>query len=361
MIIEPLPAHPTETDISELKALMSDCIHGGASIGFLLESSDEELAAYWKKVIDEASQAKNRVIFIAREERGGPIVGSAQLACETRANGRHRAEVQKLMVLRHNRGKGVASLLMRELENNARARGVKLLFLDTSEGAGGAKYFYELQGYIYAGGIPGFALDPDGKSAQNAIYFKELPPVERPDDTEDDGKPVDYFLTPMNEAHWPEVARIYEEGIATGHATFASQAPATWAEFAKSKIAGCSFVCIDNIEGNVLGWVALSPTSSRAVYAGVAEVSLYVAPEQRGRGVGGALMAQVIKASESGGIWTLQSGTFPENRASIALQQRYGFRVLGRRERVALMNHGPFAGRWRDTLVLERRSAVAGI
>ena len=160
-------------------------------------------------------------------------------------------------------------------------------------------------------------------------------------------------------ADWPAVAAIYREGIATGHATFASAPPDSFAEWIESKVAGCSLVARDAV-AVVVGWACLTPVSDRCVYAGVAEVSVYVAAAARGRGVGDALMADLIERSEVAGIWTLQAGIFPENQPSIALHMRHGFRQLGRRERIGKMTHGPLAGQWRDTLLLERRSSVAG-
>jgi phosphinothricin acetyltransferase len=163
----------------------------------------------------------------------------------------------------------------------------------------------------------------------------------------------------MTAADWPVVAEIYREGIATGHATFATEPPATFGDWNKSKVVGCSLIARDET-GLVLGWACLTPVSDRCVYVGVAEVSVYVAQAARGRGVGDALMRDVIARSEVLGIWTLQAGIFPENKSSIALHVRNGFREVGRRERIGKMTHGPFAGQWRDTVLLERRSNVAG-
>lgn len=164
----------------------------------------------------------------------------------------------------------------------------------------------------------------------------------------------------MTAADWPAVAAIYREGIATGHATFAPAPPDSHAEWSESKVAGCSLVARET-PGGIVGWACLTPVSDRCVYAGVAEVSVYVATAARGRGVGDALMADLIERSEVAGIWMLQAGIFPENQSSIALHMRHGFRQVGRRERIGKMTHGPLAGQWRDTLLLERRSAVAGV
>jgi phosphinothricin acetyltransferase len=168
-----------------------------------------------------------------------------------------------------------------------------------------------------------------------------------------------YAIEPMAEGDWPAVAAIYREGIATGNATFAAAPPDSWQSWRAGKINACSIVARG--EGTIMGWAAVSPTSGRACYAGVVEHSLYVAEAARGLGVGSALLAALIQITEAHGIWMLQSSIFPENQASLALHERHGFRVVGRRARIARMEYGPWAGRWRDTLLLERRSAVVGL
>lgn len=157
----------------------------------------------------------------------------------------------------------------------------------------------------------------------------------------------------MTPDHWRAVRGIYLEGIATGNATFETSAP-EWETWDKGHLRACRFVARD--DGNVLGWAALSPVSGRCVYAGVAEVSVYVSERARGRGVGTALLQALIAASEQNAIWTLQAGIFPENVASVKLHEALGFRVVGRRERLGAMN-----GQWRDVLLLERRSRVVGV
>jgi len=162
------------------------------------------------------------------------------------------------------------------------------------------------------------------------------------------------LLRAMTPADWPAVAEIYREGIATGHATFNTDAP-TWEEWDAGHLAHSRLVALDR-EG-VLGWAALIPVSDRCVYAGVAEESVYVAERARGRGVGRALLEGLIAASEGKGVWTLQAGIFPENTASVALHEKLGFRVVGRRERLGRMA----GGEWRDVLLLERRSTRIGV
>ena len=162
-----------------------------------------------------------------------------------------------------------------------------------------------------------------------------------------------YTLHKMQPSHWEQVRRIYLEGIATGHATFETGAPA-WEQWDAGHLAeGRLIACAGE---NVLGWAALSPVSSRCIYAGVVEISVYVAQSRRGQGIGSALLNALIEASEQQEIWTLQAGIFPENTASIALHKRHGFREIGRRERIGKMN-----GVWRDTVLLERRSSTVGV
>ena len=158
----------------------------------------------------------------------------------------------------------------------------------------------------------------------------------------------------LNEEHWPAVESIYREGIATGHATFEAEPP-SWEEFDTGKLPDQRLVAVEN--GTVLGWAAASATSSREVYRGVAEHSVYVAAAARGRGIGRDLLTALIDSTDAAGIWTLQSGIFPENLGSLALHDALGFRVVGRRERIALMAYGPMAGEWRDVLLVERRSS----
>jgi L-amino acid N-acyltransferase YncA len=160
-------------------------------------------------------------------------------------------------------------------------------------------------------------------------------------------------IEPMLEQDWPAVRSIYVQGIDTGNATFEKSAP-EWASWDAGHLRACRLVARSS--GVVLGWAALSPVSSRCVYAGVAEVSVYVARQAQGQRIGAKLLASLVEASEREGIWTLQAGIFPENTASVELHKRQGFRVVGTRERLGSMD-----GRWRDVLLLERRSKVSGV
>jgi len=164
----------------------------------------------------------------------------------------------------------------------------------------------------------------------------------------------DVVALPLTEQDWPAVQSIYAAGIATGHATFEA-APPSWEDFDVAKALEHRLVAVDPA-GRVLGWAAVVAVSDRCVYAGVVEHSVYVAPDAQGRGVGRLLLEELIVSTEAAGVWTIQSGVFPENTASLALHAAAGFRTVGVRERLGLMSHGPMAGRWRDVVLLERRS-----
>jgi L-amino acid N-acyltransferase YncA len=164
-----------------------------------------------------------------------------------------------------------------------------------------------------------------------------------------------FFIEKMLPEDYPSVNKIYEEGIATGHATFQTAAP-NWQNWDKSHLPDARLVARSSDDGLVLGWGALTPVSSRCVYAGVAEVSIYVAKSAREMGVGQAILQELIGESEKIGLWTLQSGIFPENLASIKLHEKCGFRIVGRRERIGKMGEI-----WRDNLLLERRSLKNGV
>ena len=161
-------------------------------------------------------------------------------------------------------------------------------------------------------------------------------------------------IVSLTEAYYAQVNNIYLEGIATGNATFQTEGK-SWDEWNRNHLLKPRLLAIEN--ELVLGWAALSPVSARPVYAGVAEVSIYIAERARGKGVGAALMKELIIQSEAAGIWTLQAGIFPENRASITLHQKFGFRVVGYRERIGQTA----TGFWRDTILMERRSTKVGI
>lgn len=152
--------------------------------------------------------------------------------------------------------------------------------------------------------------------------------------------------------HWQAVKAIYENGMATGMATFQTEAP-EWADWDKAHLDIGRLVVV--MDDEIVGWAALSPVSARYVYRGVAEVSIYVADTHRGRGIGKKLLQHLIAGSEANGIWTLQSGIFRENTASIKLHESVGFRIIGYREKI-----GKLHGQWKDNVILERRSAVVG-
>lgn len=157
----------------------------------------------------------------------------------------------------------------------------------------------------------------------------------------------------MQPAHWQQVKAIYEEGIKTGNATFETTAP-EWEAWDNAHLKECRLVTTE--DEKVLGWAALVSVSSRCVYAGVAENSVYVSASAQGKGIGKMLLNKLVEESEAHNIWTIQTGIFPENIASIKIHEAVGFRIIGKRERIGKMN-----GVWRDTLFLERRSSKVGI
>ena len=159
-----------------------------------------------------------------------------------------------------------------------------------------------------------------------------------------------FEIIPMLQEHWPTVSQIYLEGIRTGNATFETNLP-SWEEFDQSHHKFGRLVALQN--NDVTGWAALSPISKRTAYAGVADLSVYVAAGVRGQGCGRALLNHLIEEAERNGIWTLQAGIFPENTPSLQLHYGFGFRVVGIRERIGKLN-----GVWRDTVLLERRSSI---
>lgn len=159
-------------------------------------------------------------------------------------------------------------------------------------------------------------------------------------------------IRPLIASDWDAVEAIYREGIETGNATF-DVAPPSWETFDATRRADLRLVA--EVDDAVVGWAAASPVSARPVYAGVVEHSIYVAAVVRGKGVGGLLLDSFLRLADRQGVWTVQSSIFPENEATARLHEAAGFRVVGRRERIALMTYGPWADQWRDTVILERR------
>jgi L-amino acid N-acyltransferase YncA/DNA-binding transcriptional ArsR family regulator len=167
--------------------------------------------------------------------------------------------------------------------------------------------------------------------------------------------PAGVTIRPMVNDDAAQVLAIYQAGLDSGEASFETSAP-SWADFDAARLPGHRLVAADHTSGKVLGWAAVSPVSDRYVYGGVVEHSIYVAPAAQRRGVGAALLRALIRSTAAAGIWTIQSGIFPENTASLRLHEKAGFRVVGIRKRI-----GRHYGRWRDVLLLERRTDLPGI
>ena len=162
----------------------------------------------------------------------------------------------------------------------------------------------------------------------------------------------------MKPGHYPDVKRIYQEGINTGDATFEQSPPPSWQAWCEKFLSSLSLVCLDGEK--IIGWAAISPGSARPVYQGVGEISLYVDLDYQGQGIGKKIMERIISASEGAGFWTLQAGIFPENKPSIQMHLKAGFRIVGERVKIGRMAYGPRVGEWRNVLLLERRSETFG-
>jgi MazG family protein len=171
--IERLPASAMSAAQNDLVYLLRACVDAGASVGFLAPMPEHEAVDFWSSLLPQID-AGSRALFVARDRHDGRIIGTGQLVFEWKPNGRHRAEVSKLLVLPSHRRRGIAAQIMAAIEHHASQHAIRLLFLDTSEGASGATGLYESLGYTYAGGIPDWALDPDGRAAKNAIYYKTI-------------------------------------------------------------------------------------------------------------------------------------------------------------------------------------------
>ena len=157
----------------------------------------------------------------------------------------------------------------------------------------------------------------------------------------------------LTEKHWPEVRVIYQSGLATGNANFNHQVP-DWDKWDNKHVKNCRLVAMQ--ESRVLGWAALTAITDNCVFAGVAEVSVYIAESARGKGIGKQLLSELVRQSEANNFWTLEARIFTENFASIKIHEENGFRIVGSRERIGQLN-----GIWRDTLLLERRSVIIGV
>lgn len=171
--------------------------------------------------------------------------------------------------------------------------------------------------------------------------------------------PTAFRVIPLTEALWQAGGRaVFQAGIATGHSTLTSLAP-DWSDFAAQKLPDHRWAAVD-ADGVCRGWACVAPGFTRRVYAGVVEDTVYVDPAAAGRGMGEALLQALIASTEAAGIWTIEALIFPENEASLRLHRRVGFREVGVRERMGFMTHGPAAGRWRDVVLMERRSPTVG-
>jgi L-amino acid N-acyltransferase YncA len=168
------------------------------------------------------------------------------------------------------------------------------------------------------------------------------------------------IIKQLTQSDWDDVKAIFIEAIQWGNSSFETQPAASYEAWMDGKFPSCCIIARDSESGKALAWAALTSPSKRFVFRGVAELSLYVTFSAHGRGIGRRMMEEVIKLSEEANIWTIQSAIFPENEVSIHLHNKFGFRVVGIREKIGKMLVGPHAGKWRDLVFMERRSTVAG-
>lgn len=265
-------------------------------------------------------------------EQNGRVIGAGTLVGD---------EIKRVFVEPILQKQGFGKIIMCKLEEKAGSLGVAAVKLDASLPS---KTFYDLLGYT--------TLEKAFREVENnqrLHYYK----MEKRLISKDTTNTMDIIIEKMKREDWPDVRNIYQEGIDTGNATFQAKAP-EWEEWNKNHLHDCRLVA--RVQGQVVGWVALSPVSGRCCYSGAAEVSLYVKASARGKGIGKALLQELIEQSEAAGIWTLQGCSFRENAASLALQKACGFREVGFRERIGRLN-----GVWKDVVLMERRSKVAGI
>ena len=169
---------------------------------------------------------------------------------------------------------------------------------------------------------------------------------------------MEYVIDTIKPEDWPQVRSIYLEGLGTGNSTFEADTP-DWDKWDSAHLQEHRSVV--RAGDSILAWAALSPVSTRCVYTGVAELSLYVSAAHRDKGIGSALLKAIIDSTEKAGLWTLQGGIFPENRPSLRLVRKHGFKEIGRREKIGKMTYGDLAGTWRDVILVERRSIITGI
>jgi L-amino acid N-acyltransferase YncA len=281
---------------------------------------------------NEKILSDSREGYIIVLEQKGRVIGTGTLVGD---------EIKRVFVEPSFQKQGFGRAIMRKLEEKAGSLGVAEVKLDASLPS---KRFYDLLRYT--------TLEETFLEVENnkrLHYYKMVKRLTNENTT----NIMDIIVEKMRRENWSDVRNIYQEGIDTGNATFETEVP-EWKEWDKSHLRNCRLAA--KVQGQVVGWVVLSPVSGRCCYSGVAEVSLYVKVSARGRGIGKALLQEVIRQSEAAGIWTLQGCSFRENAASLALQKACGFREVGYRERVSRLN-----GVWKDVILTERRSKVAGV
>lgn len=345
VLIEAVTAAGAAREEAALVAILQDVVDAGASVGFLAPLARDEAVAYWREVA-AAIAAGTRTLLIARLP-GQDAVGTVQLELCPRPNGRHRAEVTKLMVRRSARRRGIAGALMRAVEAEARRRGRTTLVLDTRAGDPSERLYRSL-GYHRAGAIPRYAESSDGRLDATALYYRLLDADAAPAGPD----PVPLRVRAAGPADADRIAAIYNEGIADGGATFETRPRSR--DDVLGWFDGRHPIVVAEDAGTVVGFGSTSTYRARDCYGGIAECTVYVARSHRGRGVGPPVLEALAAAAERAGFWKLVSRIFVENTASRRMCLRCGFREVGVYEK-----HGTLNGVWRDCVIVERLLGAA--
>jgi L-amino acid N-acyltransferase YncA len=315
----------------------------------------EEVLALWQKCegvgLSGADSRENIHHFLERNP-GMSFVASAEgriMGTVLAGHDRRRGYIYHLAVHPDRRRQGLGRRLVDRCLQALREAGIQKCHLFVFNNNESGIVFWKSIEWKQRSDLVVMSKTLDERGGES---FSTNPSATVPDQAKEMKAPH-FFIRKMAEQDWPAIRSIYEEGMATGNATFETEPPSA-EDWDAGHLKECRLVAAD--AQRVVGWAALSQVSSRCVYAGVAEVSVYISARERGHGIGRRLLQDLVSESEHNGIWTLQAGIFPENGPSIALHQKCGFGMIGRREKL-----GQMKGRWRDVLLLERRSSVIGI
>jgi L-amino acid N-acyltransferase YncA len=314
----------------------------------------KEVLALWQKcegVGLSGADSRENIHHFLEQNAGMSFVASAEgrvIGTVLAGHDRRRGYIYHLAVHPDRRRQGLGRRLVNRCLQALREAGIQKCHLFVFKNNESGIVFWKSIGWEQRSDLVVMSKTLDGRGGE---AFSTNPSATIPDQAKEINAPH-FFIRRMAEQDWLAIRSIFEEGIATGNVTFEAEAP-SWEAWDAGHLKECRLVAVD--AQRVVGWAALSQVSSRCVYAGVAEVSVYISAGERGRGIGSRLLQALVSESEQNGIWTLQAGIFPENEPSITLHRKCGFRIIGRREKLGQMN-----GRWRDVLLFERRSSFIG-